>query len=197
MKSSLLIVTFLAAFLVFTKSAHANTNDFTSCLTPTGTITSNYTDGTHGIVGEGSRVGSDTVYLLPNGNSMQCFCSEDGNGIQTNWQKATGLTSDEIKILENQDWIYVPDGSAWGLSDEPYLAKNISYSCKSTTTTTSSGGGGRTDGKTDGRSDGLGSIVQAASGNLASTGNLWFIAEVLGLGVFLTIAGLLIRFKAR
>ena len=171
------------------------TPEFTSCLTPTGSVVANYSDGTHGIVGLGSRIGQDKVYLLESGNTMQCFCGSDGSGIQTNWMKLGEISQDQIKVYESQGWIFVPSGSAWGLSDVPYLAKNISYACSSSTTN-SGGGDGRTDGLSDGRSDGRGSLVQSARGNaanLASTGNLLFIAEIFAAGVILTTLGILLR----
>lgn len=180
-----------------TNNTVKNSINFTSCLTPTGTVVANYADGAHGIPGQGSRIGKDTVYLMDNGNAMQCFCGSNGGGIQTNWLKTAGYSEDEIKVMQSQGWIFIPTGAAWGLTDEPYLAKNIDYSCSSSSSGGSSGGDGRTDGRTDGRSDGLGSIVQAASGNLASTGNLLFIFEVFALGVFLTGLGLFLRFRSR
>lgn len=174
-------------------NAAVNTS-FPSCIAPTGNRIANYDNGTHGIPGVGSKIGKDAVYSQGEGNAMQCFCGTDGSGTQTNWLNASNLTQDEIKILENDGWIFIPDGSAWGLSQGAYLAKNIGYSCSSTTT--SGGGDGRTDGLTDGRSDGRGSIVQAASGSLASTGNLLFIAEIFGLGVLLSMIGLVMRSKS-
>ncbi len=186
------------AFLVFAGSAHSEQiSEFPSCLSPKGEVIANYDNGTHGIPGVGSKIGSDAVHLQENGKAMQCFCGENGEGIQTNWLNTSNLTQDEIKVLQKEGWIFIPDGTAWGLSEGSYLAKNITYSCKSSSTTNSGGGDGRTDGRTDGRSDGLGSIVQSAQGtSLASTGNLLFIAETFGAGVLLTLTGILLRRKA-
>ncbi len=186
---------FAATLLSGASSVGAQTSGFTSCLTPSGEILANYDTGSHGIAGLGSKIGKDTVYTASNGNAMQCFCGENGEGIQTNWMKVGNLSTDEIKVHESQGWIYIPTGATWGLDDEPYLAQNINFSCGGSSTT--SGGDGRTDGRTDGRSDGLGSIVQAAHGtSLASTGNILFIAEVFTAGVLMTLAGLFMRRKA-
>lgn len=127
---------------------------------------------------------------------MQCFCG-NGSGIQTNWMYASNLTGDQIKVYENQGWIYVPDGTAWGLTEGAYLAKNISYSCGGSSTT--GGGQGQepnnpNDGKSDGRSDGA-SIVQSATGTsgFASTGNIVFLLSILGAGILFTLTGILLR----
>ena len=145
------------------------------------------------VVGE-----NDTVYSLGGGNALQCLCDANGNGTQTNWLKINDLSEDQIKVYQNQGWIYIPDGSAWGLTQGSYLAQNVSYSCGSSTTNSGGGdthGDGRTDGRTDGRSDGLGSIVQAAKGSagLASTGDIKFVLSILGTGIILTAIGFYMR----
>lgn len=195
MNKSFLLTILAVSYLSLAGGVNAATTNFPSCIAPTGNRIANYDNGTHGIPDVGSKIGKDAVYSQGEGNALQCFCGTDGTGIQTNWLNASDLTQDEIKVLQNEGWIYIPDGSAWGLSQGAYLAKNISYSCSSTTTN-SGGGDGRTDGLTDGRSDGRGSIVQAASGSLASTGNLLFIAEIFGLGVLLSMVGLVMRSKS-
>ena len=200
LNSLLLATSFLLGTAVFNPVVASTTPSYPSCIAPTGTVKASYPGGNHGIVGDTSlHTGSDTVYTLSGESLMQCFCGEDGKGIQTNWYRIPETSEQEISVLESQGWIYIPSGAAWGLDDVPYMAKNSDYSCKSTTTT--SGGDGRTDGltdgRTDGRSDGLGSIVQAARGtSLASTGNILFIAEVFTAGVLMTLAGLYMRNKA-
>jgi hypothetical protein len=199
MKKISLLFVLPIAFLASSHNAFASvqTPEFNSCLTPNGSVVADYTDGTHGIIGAGSKDGHDTVYSLENGNALQCLCATDGSGTQTNWLKISDLSEDQIKIYENQGWIYIPDGSAWGLSEGEYLAQNLAYSCGGgTSTTQSSQGDGKTDGRTDGRSDGRGSsIVQSAVGNagLASTGNIIFLLSVLGAGVFMTLFGVWLR----
>ena len=160
-----------------------------SCLTPTGSVKVNYSNGNHGIVGNTNTYsGSDAVYTISENQLMQCFCPENGNGIQTDWRKVSDLSSDEAKILKNEDWIEVQSGSPWGLDDSPYMAKNIDYTCKSS----NPGGPG------DGRSDGRGSIVQAATGsNLASTGNIVTILSLLSLGFVFTLTGLILKRKSK
>lgn len=116
--------------------------DFPACSSPNGTLKVNYVSGTHGIVGNGSFVGSDAVYIVGDSNLIQCFCAADSSGIQTNWWKVGSLDSEQIKQLQDQGWIYVPTGLAWGLDDVPYFARNIAYSC----------GGGSTGGGNPGTS---------------------------------------------
>jgi hypothetical protein len=189
---SLLGITLASA--IFAGPVVASEVQFTSCLTPSGSVVADYADGSHGIAGQGSVSGHDTVYSLGGGNALQCLCDSNGNGTQTNWLKIGELSEDQIKVYQSQGWIYIPDGSAWGLSQGAYLAKNVSYSCGSSTTN-SGGGDGRTDGRTDGRSDGLGSIVQAAKGSagLASTGDIKFVLSILGAGIILTAIGFYMR----
>ncbi|OGK43977.1 hypothetical protein A2957_02760 [Candidatus Roizmanbacteria bacterium RIFCSPLOWO2_01_FULL_38_11] len=104
--------------------------NFPSCLNPQGDLKASYSSGTHGVVGRTqSYSGSDKVYQLSDATLTQCFCSSNGEGIQTNWWKTSGLTNDEVEILKRSGWFYVPNGALWGLDSEPYLAKNIEYSC--------------------------------------------------------------------
>ena len=197
-KLSLILLSFAIVFSVSASVALAQEVDlsFPSCLTPSGSVIASYTDGDHGVVGNGSKSGRDTVYSLSQG-ALQCLCATDGAGTQTNWLSSSNLTGDQIKIYENQGWIYVPDGSAWGLSEGSYLAQNISYSCGGSTVNTGGGsthGDGLSDGKSDGRRS---SIVQSASGNansgLATTGNILFVLSILGTGIFMIIIGLYLR----
>lgn len=104
---------------------------FTDCVAPSGTVKASYDNGTHGIVGNsGIFTGSDKVYTISDKSLTQCFCPNNGDGIQTNWFKVSNLTENEIDSLKNQGWILVLDGSIWGLEKAPYLAKNHSFNCK-------------------------------------------------------------------
>ncbi|MBI3981066.1 hypothetical protein HY345_03650 [Candidatus Microgenomates bacterium] len=126
---------FLSLFLITPSPAWALTiPSFPSCESPQGTLKVFYTSGTHGIVGStASYIGSDKVYILNDLTLTQCFCPDNGNGsqgIQTNWWKVSSLSESEINSLKNQGWIYIPDGSLWGLDKAPYLAQNTNFSCK-------------------------------------------------------------------
>lgn len=129
-----LVVLFLSLIFLLTvngQSFAVTTPTFPECSNPQGTIKVQYTYGTHGIAGDPSNYqGSDTVYTITDTTQVQCFCTQDEKGIQTNWWKVTSLTDDEIKILKNQGWIYIPNGLLWGLDDAPYMAKNSDYSCR-------------------------------------------------------------------
>lgn len=138
-------------WLVTPKNALAVTPpDFPSCVSPSGNLKTYYGSGIHGIPGNfDTHDGSDTIYQLGgNDQLLQCFCTTGGpDGIQTNWWKISSLTDDEIKILLNNGWILVPDGSAWGLDPVAYLAQNKSYACRSLDsgvrpTSSNQGGGG-------------------------------------------------------
>jgi|CXWL01.1.fsa_nt_gi hypothetical protein len=133
---------------------------FPSCLNPQGTLIVNYSEGTHGIVGESvSYSGSDQVYRVSDSTLTQCFCSVDGDGIQTNWWKTGSLSQSQIDTLKNLGWYLIPDGSLWGLEKTTYMAKNENYSCLPGGT-----GGGEVLGTTTSR---YGQVL-----GLATTGNL-------------------------
>ncbi|MFH1602245.1 MAG: hypothetical protein ABIB61_04805 [Candidatus Shapirobacteria bacterium] len=107
-----------------------NTPNFSSCSSPTGDLKVSYKNGSHGIVGDSvSYEGSDAVYIINDNQLIQCFCSPEGTGIQTDWWKIDRLTPEEIGGLEKLGWFFVPSGSAWGLDASPYLAKNSNYAC--------------------------------------------------------------------
>lgn len=156
---------------------------FTSCVNPQGEVKANYESGTHGIAGRtGLYEGKDSVYRISENALTQCFCAVDGSGIQTNWWKIPALTESEIKVYESQGWIYIPNGSLWGLDNSPYLAKNSDYSCKSNG---GSGGSnsdsGSNSGSSSSNSSGSNSGTSSSSGGigqvlgLASTGNSVFL----------------------
>ncbi len=126
-----LFIFLLATFFAFPSFVLAvNTPDFPACAGITGTVIASYESGTHGIVGDsGTYTGSDKVYSTGEGTNVQCFCSESGTGIQTNWWKTSSLTDEQFKQLQADGWIYVPQGSVWGLEEGSYMAKNAGYSC--------------------------------------------------------------------
>ena len=71
-----------------------STPSFPSCANPQGVVRASYSEGVHGIVGSSATyTGSDAVYTLSDDTVTQCFCSVDGAGIQTNWWKASSLSS--------------------------------------------------------------------------------------------------------
>ena len=124
----LVLFSFLAAFYVQNASA-VSAPDFPACSTPTGSLKVQYNDGTHGVIGNNAEFkGKDTVYSVNQNQVLQCLCTSDGQGIQTNWWKAGTLTQDEINSQINNEWKYVTNGLAWGLTDDPYLIKNINIS---------------------------------------------------------------------
>lgn len=130
-----LVITVAGTALFLSGAATAQANPtFGSCLNPQWTLTqTNYGDA-HGVIGVGAYAGTDTIYSS-NGNVLQCLCTSDGKGYQTNWRKASGMSQGEINDLKSQGWIYTPYGEDWGLDKGPYLAKNTEYNCASCTPT--------------------------------------------------------------
>ena len=106
------------------------TPTFATCIAPEGTVRANHNSGTHGIPGDtNTYFGKDTVYTISENSIIQCFCSSNGKGIQTNWLKAKQYSDDDLKILKSQGWIYISNGQIWGLENEAYVAKNEEFSC--------------------------------------------------------------------
>ena len=132
--------------------------DFPFCQDQTGNGNiAHYDTGLHQIAGNGLLEGSDDVYSLEDGYFLQCFCSPEGQGIQTNWTQANGH--------EGTIW-----GEQWNLGSFEYLYENIEYDCSDVTPTptveptatpsatpsySTPSGGHVSDGLSDGRSDGL------------------------------------------
>ncbi len=124
----------LTLFVLFVLSSHvlaSGAEDFPSCLNPQGNVIASYDEGTHGIVGDrGEHQGSDRVYQLDgNAKVLQCFCEDNGRGIQTNWWKADSLSEQDIKNMTHSGWVDIPNGTLWGLDNARYIAKNSGYTC--------------------------------------------------------------------
>ena|SRR3989338_4952762 len=186
LKTLFSVVLFSALFLLNTTLAQAVvTPTFSSCLNPQGDIKVSYSSGTHGVVGNTAEyTGSDTVYILSSDTHIQCFCSENGEGIQTNWWKISSLSDTDIQVLKNQGWFFVPNGALWGLDSSSYLAQNSDYACRGAI-----GGTGGTGGSVLGIStDVLG---------LATTGNSMTIFILFIVGGISTVLGFRFRNSAR
>jgi hypothetical protein len=195
-----------------------NTPSFGTCLNPQWSETQvNYGDN-HGVINIGSYSGTDSIYES-NGNVMQCLCTDSGDGYQTNWMNASGMSSDQIQEYVAQGWIYVPYGNDWGLSNGAYLAQNSSYACtactptpgvtpNSTPTPTPSNGPTPTPGPTATPTPGPtatptpgptatptpGTQVGAASANnLADTGNAIVIYGSLLAGAASLVLGVILK----
>lgn len=122
---------FLSLFFFLSSSAHAVfVPTFPSCLVPQGALKVEHTDGVHGVVGDPAIYrGRDLVFTLSDSTLFQCLCPDNGQGIQTNWWKIDGMSTEDIEFLKSDGWIFIPDGAAWGLASGPYLAKNLPYDC--------------------------------------------------------------------
>lgn len=197
LKALLLIPVFVSLFVITAPKAQASTMpSFTTCLAPNGTLKTAYDTGTHGIPGDtNSYSGSDKVYTVTDNYTMQCFCAENGTGVQTDWAKAGGFTEEEIKVYKNQGWIYIPNGADWGLSQGPYLAKNSSYSCKSSGGGSSSSTSSSSDSKVGGASASNNNNNGGSVLGLANTGNTSFIALLMTIGFASILFSLVLRSK--
>ncbi len=170
------VIAVLIIFFVFVSPVSALViPNFPSCVNPQGRIVASHPIGIHGVVGDGATYkGADTVYSVSSSQYLQCLCESNGHGIQTNWLNIAGNSESEIASLLASGWTFIPDGSAWGLTSDPYVARNISYSClaqgggTSSSSSSSSNSGGTGGGEVDGTSRGI--IVQVLG--LASTGSL-------------------------
>ena len=171
----IVLTVFLFILTVSVQNASAvTTPDFPACNNPPDSIRAEHNDGVHGVAGNVSEYrGKDTVYNVNGGNFLQCLCTEDGEGIQTNWWKISSLSDTDVQVLKNQGWHYIVDGALWGLDNAPYMAKNNEYACRESL---SGIGGG----------DVLG---------LATTGNkaLLYSLIIIGAGSILLLIGLLMR----
>ncbi len=135
-KKSIVSILFTLPFLLTAvKPVYAvNVPDFGSCLNPQGSLVRQYSSGVHGVAGRTDRYeGSDSVYQVSSNALTQCLCPDNGQGVQTNWLKTSGLTESDVNALKSQGWLYIVTGSPWGLKDVAYLAKNSDYSCKNVT----------------------------------------------------------------
>jgi hypothetical protein len=171
-----LILTFVFLALSFNLTSAFYAPNFPTCSNPQGIMVANYESGIHGVVGGNSYSGSDKVYKFDGINLIQCLCTVDGMGIQTNWWKASSLDDIQINKLKSEGWIYIPTGSVWGLDQDTYLAKNINYSC-----TSDNGTGGGSD---DSVTNTIGQVL-----GLAFTGNIKVILMVFVFGILFIIYG--------
>lgn len=183
--SALVMILTLFGARVGSQDAFAlTTPSFPSCANPQGNLHVSYSQGAHGIVGSSAEYrGSDTVYTLTGDTFMQCFCPDNGQtGIQTNWWKIPSLLQDEIQILKNDGWIYIPNGSLWGLEGVAYAAKNSDYSCR--------GGVG-------GSQSNASLVSTISTSGLAGTGGSAQIFALIVSGLLCLFTGLRLRRKSR
>lgn len=200
-KRGLGIIILVATFLQLAQGAYAvSAPSFPSCLNPQGTLIANYADGTHGIPGDTTAYsGSDKVYSYSGDQTLQCLCQVNGSGIQTNWLKVSSYPQEDIDALIQSGWIYIADGSAWGLDAAPYIAQNHAYSClaiggkdpakksKSSHRSSSRSSSSSTGGAVLGTSTVMGQVLGLAStGNSKTLYNMWLVGLLLlTLGVWL------------
>ena len=189
---SRIFATIISLFVFLTISsvnvfAEVNSPNFPSCVNPQGSIKANYPSGTHGVPGVVTLYkGLDIVYSVSENVVVQCLCPENGDGVQTNWWKIPQLTADEIENFKTQGWIFVPEGSAWGLDPAAYLAKNSNFACRSTGGSSSSSGSSNNN--SIGGASSLGDILA-----LAATGNIKTIYALIFTGFISLLIGYLLN----
>jgi hypothetical protein len=150
----------------------------------------------HAIVGiMGLQSGSDKVFAGENDNYTQCYCPVNGNtGIKTNWLAAGDISKEDQNVLITQGWFYIPNGADWGLDPQPYLAKNIEFSCGSGG---GNGGGGSSSGGSSSGGQGGGGEVLGIS-TLAATSSDYSRYQILAtllIGAALVLYGYNIQKK--
>lgn len=191
-----LIIALLFAYPIEVKAQISYPN-FPSCLNPNGTVKVSYDSGSHGVPGtSNSYTGKDIVYTNTDGNYTQCLCTTNGDGIQTNWWKTGSITEEEISYLKANNWIYVPDGSLWGLEKASYMAKNTSYSCNGKSENSNGNSSSSTvsnNSSTDGQVLGAATTRFGEVLGLATTGTLPLIATYLAVGLFLLVISRLLK----
>jgi hypothetical protein len=160
MKKFVALTIILLISLFFTEAVKAEfiIPSFDSCHNPVGSVQADYSTGQHAIVGViGLQNGSDKVFSNGNNNYTQCFCPSSGNGgIKTNWLAAGNISKEDKNVLITQGWNYIENGTDWGLSNQPYLAKNIEFSCGGSGGGGEGGGGGTGGGSSSGGQGGIG-----------------------------------------
>lgn len=168
-KTTFIILTLALGIILTTQGVLAVTPpSFPSCLNPQGETIARYESGSHGVPGRTNDYrGSDTVFKLSGEALTQCLCTDNGQGIQTNWWKINSLSDSDVAVLKNLGWIFIPSGAPWGLEDTRYMAINSEYNCKG-------GQGGQVLG-------------------LAATGNILTLYTLLALGSTSLILGFLLR----
>lgn len=173
----------LMVYLAMPSTSFAtSTPSFPSCIIPTGQVIASYQDGTHGVPGDANTyTGEDTVYKLDSELVVQCLCTANSEGIQTNWWKVSSLSSDQIELLKRDGWNYIPNGVLWGLESTPYLTKNSEYECR--------GRGGLVAGTSTGEVLGISTLAQA--------GNLYEIISYFSLAIGCLLCSALFYFLGK
>ncbi|MBI2028303.1 MAG: hypothetical protein HYT07_01715 [Candidatus Levybacteria bacterium] len=185
---SLLILSLLISLTDFASKASAiEAPNFPLCTSPQGEVLASYSSGTHGVPGDSTTyLGEDVVFKVNENQVLQCLCTIDGQGIQTNWWQFEALSIDQIETLKSQGWIFVPDGSLWGLKSVPYFAKNAGFACRPPG---QPGAGGEVIS--------VGAKGEILGVSLAPTGNIVYILGAFLIGGILILAGVLLRLKTR
>lgn len=184
-------ITTTALFLGAATPAHAYTMpEFGSCLNPQWSKTQENNGSNHGVVGVGTYAGVDSIYET-NGNVLQCLCTPEGKGYQTNWLKAENMSKAEMQELESQGWIYVAYGEDWGLHKSKYMAKNTEYTCAECTPTPTPVS--ETPTPTEEAIETTEESETPVIGGLAPTGNTLAIYMAIMAGVAAVVTGLVLR----
>lgn len=162
---------------------------FPSCTATQGSIIAYYAHGTHGVPGDTTTyTGSDTVYKVDDVRVLQCLCPENGEGVQTLWWQYGALSEDDLATLLMKGWVWIPNGTAWGLNDAPYLAKNSSFSCVGRGGAVAGASAESADGR-GGTGAGVRNVGQVLGAQLAATGTMKWGVTALATGLFLWILG--------
>lgn len=185
----------LLGFLATASSVSAvNDPPLFSCTAPVGTITAQYNSGVHGIAGSTATYeGSDVVYTIDEKYVLQCFCPSTGStGIQSNWWRIDTLSESERESFIRRGWVFIPDGSKWGLQASEYLVRNAEFSCAGVGGGSSSSNGSSNSSHTSSNDAGVGGgssqegEVLSATSILAATGTT---THILMFALAATVSG--------
>ncbi|HSW88291.1 MAG TPA: LPXTG cell wall anchor domain-containing protein [Candidatus Saccharimonadales bacterium] len=208
-KITFLLLGLIASAAIFSAPVFADyqTPTFPLCTNPQGSVIANWDTGSHAIAGQMSQVdGKDTVYSLDKelNQVTQCYCPPtELNGIQTNWLQASNISEEEKQQLLNNGWVYIQNGSSWGLANAPYLAQNMSYTCnssgRSTPSTITAVVQAASSTNTNSSSNSSSSSSSSSSNtpsSLPNTGDSVVLLEIMGVGILSILISFLLKKKA-
>ncbi|HSW96972.1 MAG TPA: LPXTG cell wall anchor domain-containing protein [Candidatus Saccharimonadales bacterium] len=206
-KITFLLLGFIASAAIFSAPVFADyqTPTFPLCTNPQGSVIANWDTGSHAIAGQMSQVdGKDTVYKLDDALNKvtQCYCPPtELNGIQTNWLQASNISEEEKQQLLNNGWVYIENGSSWGLANAPYLAQNMSFVCNSSTPPTPVitavvQGADVTNNNSSSNSSSSSSSSSNTPSSLPNTGDSVTLLEITGVGILSILISFLLKKKA-
>lgn len=176
-----------------------DSTSFPSCLNPQISPSQVNKGSNHGVVGFSTPFsGTDTIFNLSRNNVLQCLCTDNGQGFQTNWLNVSQLSQSEINVFVSQGWTFFANAGAWGLNGA-YVAKTSQFLCSAPTTTPTPTPGQVSSSNTNPTATPIPQATNTPTPKkpevlaLATTGNILFIYILLLAGGSSFILGLILR----